>query len=177
MNTLVLERSTAQKSEALLDDAGIVTSGKIDRILVGIGPGSFAGIRSALAYAQGYAIGSGCAVVGLPSPCACATDGCIAVVGDARRGLFWIALLDGAQLAQPIFQVPLAELRGAVPENVVVVTPDAKRIEPILKETFGAAYGGEQLPTAEGLHRFAQQNPAALISEPLPLYLNPAVRD
>ncbi len=177
MNTLVLERSTNTRSEALLAETGAPTTGKIDRILVGIGPGSFAGIRSALAYAQGYAIGSGCEVVGLPSPCACATDGRIAVVGDARRGLFWIALLEEATLVKPVFQVTQADLGTAIPADMPVVTPDAKRIEGVLKEVFGAVYQGEQLPTAEGLHRFALRNSAALIKEPLPLYLNPAVRD
>ncbi len=177
MNTLVLERSTAAKSEALLDDAGNPTAETIDRILVGIGPGSFAGVRSALAYAQGYAIGSGCEVVGLPSPCACATEGAVAVVGDARRGLFWIALFDGFRLVTPVFQVVREDLTARIPLSVPVYSPDEARIGATLKELFADRYHGMVLPTAEGLHRFARHNPAALITEPLPLYLNPAVRN
>jgi hypothetical protein len=47
----------------------------------------------------------------------------------------------------------------------------------MLKEMFGDFYDGGRLPTAEGLQRFAEANPAALKSEPLPVYLNAAVRD
>jgi hypothetical protein len=42
---------------------------------------------------------------------------------------------------------------------------------------FGEFYDGGRLPTAEGLQRFAEANPAALKSEPPPVYLNAAVRD
>ena len=32
-------------------------------------------------------------------------------------------------------------------------------------------------PTSDGLKAFAEANPSALVAEPLPIYLNPAVRD
>ena len=41
---------------------------------------------------------------------------------------------------------------------------------------FGERYLGGQTPTGEGLGRFAEANPSALKPEPLPIYLNPAVR-
>ncbi|MGN0854362.1 MAG: tRNA (adenosine(37)-N6)-threonylcarbamoyltransferase complex dimerization subunit type 1 TsaB [Kiritimatiellia bacterium] len=148
-----------------------------DRIVVGTGPGSFAGIRAALAFAQGYAIGSGCAVLGLPSPCACApTEGPSAVVGDARRGLFWLALFDGTRLVRPIFQVVQEELEACIPQSAPVVSPDDVRIGGVLKELFAARYKGLCRPTAGALARYAVREPAMLKPEPLPLYLNPAVR-
>ena len=195
MKTLYIERSTGECRSGdwveKLDVEGV------QRIVVGTGPGSFAGIRSALAFAQGYALGAKCEVLGLPSPCAIAADYFasteqsnnrtieqsntssvpLAVVGDARRGKFWIALFDGFKLICDVFQVEQDLLNLRVPLGIKVVSPDDKRIGPLLKETFGERYLGERLPTAEGLQRFAEANPAILKSEPLPIYLNPAVRD
>lgn len=200
MNTLFIERSTDKATLALVKDgalaaeASLVSSGmnsgawvaetrdfigdrEISRIVVGTGPGSFAGIRAALAFAQGYAVGSGCTVEGLPSPCAFApAEGPLAVVGDARRGMYWIALFDGPRLVCDIFQVEGEMLHLRVPVGVKVVTPDAARIDSLLKETFGSDYAGGAAPTASGLARATLANPSLLVPEPLPVYLNPAVR-
>ncbi len=200
MNTLVIDRSTDLQSVAFVDGAGRVESRSFDgadcrsgdwtarvgeflagrrpeRIVAGTGPGSFAGIRAALAFAQGYAIGSGCEGAGLPSPCALAEGGRpVAVVGDARRGMFWIALFDGLRLVREVFQESREELALRVPRCAKIVSPDDRRIGSELKELFGDAYAGEALPTAEGLARFMLANPSALVREPLPIYLNPAVR-
>ena len=203
MTTLVVDRSTELQSLAIVEGGALVAETTLEgtdsrsgdwvvktrdflggrrpsRIVVGTGPGSFAGVRAALAFAQGWALGSECEVVGLPSPCADAREGGqLAVVGDARRGKFWLALFDGCNLVTPVFQVEGAEeLERRVPLSVRVVTPDAKRIGSVLKETFRGRYdesAGE--PTAAGLARAFIANPSLLKSEPLPLYLNPAVRD
>ena len=174
MKTLYIERSTGEcrdgKWVETLDLEGV------ERIVVGTGPGSFAGIRSALAFAQGYALATHCEVLGLPSACALADEGRLAVVGDARQGKFWIALLDGMNLEKDVFQVNQDELSGAVPGDYRVVTPDAKRIDGLLRGLFGERYLGGRTPTGEGLRRFAEANPSVLKPEPLPIYLNPAVR-
>ena len=174
MKTLYLERSTGEcrdgKWVETLDLEGV------ERIVVGTGPGSFAGIRSALAFAQGYALGRKCEVLGLPSACALAGEGCLAVVGDARQGKAWIALFDGYRLEKDVFQVNQEELIESVPVTCKVVTPDAKRLDGFLRETFGERYLGGRAPTSEGLRRFAEANPSVLKTEPLPIYLNPAVR-
>ena len=198
--TLVIERSTEKSSAALFDDGECIREAfvntlpgkggewvvkvrdflqdeKIERIVVGTGPGSFAGIRAALAFAQGYAIGSGCEVLGLPSPAAFAPDnGPLAVVGDARRGMYWIALFEGAKLIGSIFQTDAETLPKRVPLGVKIVTPDADRIDSFLKETFGDYYAGGVVPMASNLGKVANLNPSLLVSEPLPVYLNPAVR-
>ena len=177
MRTLYLERSVstgrngAWASELDLHD--------VDRIVVGIGPGSFAGIRSALAFAKGFAIGRSCEVLGLPSPCALAANHAeepLAVIGDARGGQYWIALFDGFKLVCPVFQVSKDELHLRVPLAAKVVTPDAARIDELLKEIFAERYLGGEVPTDDGLRRFAEANPKALQTDPLPIYLNPAVR-
>lgn len=190
MNTLYLERSTGNcRNGDWVEELDLTDVG---RIVVGTGPGSFAGIRAALAFAQGYAIGRRCEVLGLPSACAIAAqvyaDGGqgsvplaegsvpLAVVGDARRGMAWVALFKGYALECDVFQVKQEELAAAVPAGCRVTTPDAQRIDGLLRETFGERYLGGQAPTAEGLRRFAEANPALLKPEPLPIYLNPAVR-
>ena len=190
MKTLYIERSTGECRDGnwveALDLEGV------ERIVVGTGPGSFAGIRSALAFAQGYALGKKCEVLGLPSACACAAQILssshppsliphpsslhIAVIGDARQGKAWVALFDGFKLERDAFQVKQDELKGTVPVDCVVTTPDEKRIEGLLRETFGERYLGGQTPTCEGLRLFAEACPSILRTEPLPIYLNPAVR-
>ena len=195
MKTLYIERSCGGGRDGSwteqLDLEGV------ERIVVGTGPGSFAGIRAALAFAQGYALGRPCEVLGLPSPCAVAAqfylsngksilkgvrpfldgrNGKLAVVGDARRGKIWIALFDGYSLVRDVFQVDSDDLLGSVPSECPVVTVDEARIGEKLKATFGERYLGGQTPTAEGLQTFAEANPAMLVREPLPIYLNPAVR-
>jgi len=176
MKTLYIERSTGECRNGDWVERLDLTE-RPDRIVVGTGPGSFAGIRSALAFAQGYALGSGCEVLGLPSACALADGGRVAVVGDARRGKAWVALFDGFALAKDIFQIGQAQLATVVPPDYVVMTPDGARIDALLRETFGDRYRGGAEPTVEGLRRFVEVNPAILRSEPLPIYLNPAVRD
>lgn len=174
MKTLYIERSTGECRDG--DWTEKLDLDGVGRIVVGVGPGSFAGIRSALAFAQGYALGRKCEVLGLPSACALAGDGKVVVVGDARRGLAWIALFDGFVPCKEVFQVKAEELGEAVPPGYSVVTPDEHRIGELLSSVFGERFVGGRVPTAEGLQRFAEANPSVLKPEPLPLYLNPAVR-
>ena len=178
MKTLYIERSTGECRNGnwveKLDLDGV------ERIVVGTGPGSFAGIRSAIAFAQGFALGRKCEVLGLPSACAVAAEvgeSPLAVVGDARRGKFWIALFEDMNLVCPVFQVEQDLLHLRVPQGAKVATPDEERIGALLKETFGERYVGGVKPTEKGLRAFAVANPSALAPEPLPIYLNPAVRD
>lgn len=66
------------------------TCGAPDLLAVGVGPGSYAGIRIAIATALGLKAASRARVVGLPSICAidCAE---YCVIGDARRNSFFFA--------------------------------------------------------------------------------------
>ena len=194
MKTIYIERSTGRGRDG--DWVDKLDLDGVDRIVVGTGPGSFAGIRSAIAFAQGYALGRPCEVLGLPSPCAVAAkvyaseEGCqrLAVVGDARCGKLWIAVFNGFNLERDVFQVDKAEIASAVGSlsggPYRVVTPDQERIGGLLEEAFGGCqalgqtpqYIGGQTPDADGLRLFAEANPAILKPEPLPIYLNPAVR-
>ena len=164
MNLLAIDRSTDTQSVAVAKDGKIaarVFAGldsrsaewpvkvrdfvaanglsvqDLDVILVGQGPGSFAGIRSALAFAQGLALPAGKRVVGLPSTLALTRDGArTAVVGDARRDRYWVIVYDGVQTVKDFTLVAKDELASAVPEHCAVVTPDGARIEPLLQAVF-----------------------------------------
>ncbi len=201
MTTLTIDRSTEVQSLALEIDGSLARDAVLegadsrsgdwvrrveeflggvrpDRIVAGTGPGSFAGIRAALAFAQGWALGSECKVFGLPSACAFALpDGPSAVVGDARRGSYWVALFDGPKLALPVFLADAETLPKRVPLSAPVFSPDAKRIGSFLEETFGERWRKEpSAPLASGLAKAYLANPDLLVKEPLPIYLNPAVR-
>jgi tRNA threonylcarbamoyl adenosine modification protein YeaZ len=62
-------------------------------IAVGLGPGSYAGVRIAIAAAMGLSLASGAPMVGLPSVAALAC-GKYAAIGDARRDTFYWTLVE-----------------------------------------------------------------------------------
>ncbi len=88
--------------ETLLDDLLQSTGTKletIDELVVGLGPGSFSGIRTALAFAKGLSLPAGTPLRGFPSAAAMAREFFrntpeatrAFVVGDARRDTVWLA--------------------------------------------------------------------------------------
>lgn len=63
-----------------------------ERIIVGLGPGSYAGVRIAISAATGLASMARSQLVGYPSVAALATPSLkYAVIGDARRNSFFLA--------------------------------------------------------------------------------------
>jgi tRNA threonylcarbamoyladenosine biosynthesis protein TsaB len=85
--------------EAALAQAGWNRS-QLDRIAVGIGPGSFTGLRVGIAIAQGLSEGLEVPLVGVPSLLAMALavpaehEGCRCVLIDARKGELFAAVYD-----------------------------------------------------------------------------------
>ena len=62
-----------------------------DVIVVGLGPGSYAGVRIAIAAATGLRLAGSARLIGLPSVCAIETDeDKFCVIGDARRESFFL---------------------------------------------------------------------------------------
>lgn len=207
MNILVIDRSTDTQSVAVASDGKVVgrvfasmdarsaewplkireflasqdlTVNDLDQVLVGQGPGSFAGIRAALAFAQGLALGNTrktTQVVGLPSTLALSRDGArTAVVGDARRDRYWVVVYDGVVCIQDFTLVTKDELASSVPDHCAVVTPDGARIETLLQGVFGHHYKGSLVPLAQRLAEIVVAHPELARPEPLPIYLQPAVR-
>lgn len=95
---------TAQRSHnaqlfAPLAEALASAGDQLDLIVVGTGPGSYTGVRIAIAAAHGIALSRQVPVIGLPSICAPSTGlQNYRVIGDARRGMFYIARVRGARL-------------------------------------------------------------------------------
>lgn len=91
--------------------------GRPDAIVVGLGPGSYAGTRIAIATAIGLQAAQGSDLFGLPSICGIATDAReYCVVGDARRQSFFFARIRQRQLAGKIGLCPEDELRQRLSE-------------------------------------------------------------
>ena len=95
--------------------------GSPDTIIVGLGPGSYAGTRIAISAAIGLQAASKARLLGLPSICAIENrDYC--VIGDARRQSFFFArirnqkLIEGPSLfSEAALQSKLDALRDDVP--------------------------------------------------------------
>jgi tRNA threonylcarbamoyladenosine biosynthesis protein TsaB len=84
--------------EMLLDTAGLRLR-ELDRLAVGIGPGSFTGVRIAIAYAKSLAYGAGIPLVGVSSYDALEPEAAplpVLTVVRGRRGVICARLRDGS---------------------------------------------------------------------------------
>jgi|SRR5437870_1293733 len=141
--------------------------GKPDRIVVGLGPGSYAGIRIAISAAIGLQAACNAQLVGLPSICAidCEADE-YCVIGDARRQSFFFTRLCENDLIEgpTLFEENELQARlGAIQPEVPIFSS-----EPL------AHFDRLQLryPSAELLARLAQNEGHSFASPPLePMYL------
>jgi tRNA threonylcarbamoyladenosine biosynthesis protein TsaB len=146
MKILALELSTARGSLAWLDgeiedgrewpndrknsspffeNLNAITKkfGGPDTIIVGLGPGSYAGTRIAISAAIGLQLSSGARLTGVPSICAIQCDAReYCAVGDARRKSFFVAHIRGHELvegpmlfSQAELQVKLESLEPRIP--------------------------------------------------------------
>ena len=105
--TFTSERSHNSQLFAPLGKALECCAGKLARIIVGLGPGSYTGARIGIAAAQGIAMTHNVAVIGLPSLVSVEAPNCI-VCGDARRGRFFTAEIREGKLVNEIMQYDMA---------------------------------------------------------------------
>jgi tRNA threonylcarbamoyl adenosine modification protein YeaZ len=142
MTRLAIECSTARGSVALADGSGAVlwrtafiagrghggqlflalaealrlageaAAGDLAEVVVGLGPGSYSGVRQAIAAATGLSAARGALLHGVPSSLALETDApAYQAVGDGRRGTFYYTAAErGACMAGP----ELLESRAAL---------------------------------------------------------------
>jgi tRNA threonylcarbamoyladenosine biosynthesis protein TsaB len=92
-----------KNSAVFFENLNVVTNkfGLPDVIVVGLGPGSYAGTRIAVSAAIGLQSASGARLIGFPSICAiegAEADYC--VIGDARRKSFFFARISGNELTE-----------------------------------------------------------------------------
>ena len=96
---------------------------EIEVIAVGLGPGSYTGIRAAIAIAQGWQLARGIKLLGVSSVEAIAAQaqaekifGRVNVVIDAQRNEFYLAAYeisaDGGKEIEPLKILPLAEIQS-----------------------------------------------------------------
>ncbi|MGC4016886.1 MAG: tRNA (adenosine(37)-N6)-threonylcarbamoyltransferase complex dimerization subunit type 1 TsaB [Luteolibacter sp.] len=147
----------------------------IGLVLVGSGPGSYSGTRVGIAAAQGVALAAGCPVVAVPSILAApsvATGACM-VVGDARRGSYWISRVeDGCVAREP--ELIDGEHFSRELAGVAAVT-----FETAARDPFPAGLEiSREIPTARLLWEAWQRSPESerarwAAEAPQPLYLRP----
>ncbi len=202
MKILALEFSSNQRSVAVLDSAAgtsaaaevVETGGRstqalgmieealrqaqvereqLDCLTVGLGPGSYTGIRAAISVAQGWQLATPIKLIGISSADAVAAEahatglrGQVAVVIDAQRNEFYLAIYDlggaGWQELNPLRLATLAEA-GAITEGTLVIGPEVTRWFP---------QGRLVLPRAAQLAQMAQHRTDFVAGELLePIYL------
>jgi tRNA threonylcarbamoyladenosine biosynthesis protein TsaB len=165
MTILALEFSSAQRSVAISRDGrllgeAIETGGRsvaafgmiedvlarakiereaVEAIAVGLGPGSYTGIRAAIALAQGWQLARAIKTMGFSSVAAMAmlaqsreVFGKINVVVDAQRGEFYLATYDISKTAcveiSPLKILPLAELQTRAKNGEIFIGPEAEHL-------------------------------------------------
>jgi tRNA threonylcarbamoyladenosine biosynthesis protein TsaB len=200
MTILALEFSSAQRSVAVARDglvlaetseAGgrgmnafgmmekVLASAKIGRaeiecLAVGLGPGSYTGIRVALAIAQGWQLATGVKLLGISSvECLAAQaqaekmSGRVNVVVDAQRGEFYLAAYevsaDGVKEVAPLKIVAATEAASRAGTGEILTGPEATRWFPS---------GVNLFPQAARLAMLAAQRSVFVAGEMLePVYL------
>jgi tRNA threonylcarbamoyladenosine biosynthesis protein TsaB len=123
--------------EAVLREVGLERE-QIDVIAVGLGPGSYTGIRAALSIAQGWQLARGVKLLGTSSAECLAAQalsekifGRVNVVIDAQRNEFYRAAYEISQSAckeiEPLQIMGLAEIESRVNADDILIGPEATR--------------------------------------------------
>ena len=140
MKILALELSTSRGSLAWLDDevelarewpndrknsaaffenleAMTKKVGNPECIVVGLGPGSYAGTRIAISAAIGLQVSSGARLIGFPSISVMECDADeYCVIGDARRKSFFFARIRGHEVLEGPMLYSESEMKGKLDE-------------------------------------------------------------
>ena len=112
---------------------------EIEVLAVGLGPGSYTGIRAAIAVAQGWQLARGVKVLGVNSAEALAAQaqaekilGRVNVAIDAQRGEFYLAMWEISATARrevaPLKIVAAAELQARLAAGDICVGPEMKTV-------------------------------------------------
>lgn len=147
--------------EEVLRRAGVERE-QVESLAVGLGPGSYTGIRAAIALAQGWQLGRGVNLQGLSSAHCLAAEahsggltGSIAVVIDAQRGEFYLANYElsssGWRELEPLRLASRATVEDCGQKGAVLVGPEVSRWFPQGRTVFprAATLGKLALNSAE----------------------------
>jgi tRNA A37 threonylcarbamoyladenosine modification protein TsaB len=152
--SIVLEQSFRGSAElANLADSAIKEIDQLDEIVAGIGPGSYTGLRVAIATALGIKLAIGCRTFGCPSVLGYPEENYV-VVGDARRGACFLAeIRDGKMAALPRLlpkadiaaEVAKASLPQVFASTPVAELPDVEVVLPQARYLLGREQSYEEL--------------------------------
>jgi tRNA threonylcarbamoyl adenosine modification protein YeaZ len=123
---------------------------QMDCIAIGLGPGSYTGIRSAISIAQGWQLARPIKSLGVSSADAIAAQaqtegatGRVHVIIDAQRGEFYIATYDlaadGAREVEPLRIVKAAEVTQRANAGETLIGPEVTKWFPAGKTVFPRA--------------------------------------
>jgi tRNA threonylcarbamoyl adenosine modification protein YeaZ len=152
----------------------------VDCFAVGRGPGAFSGMRISFSVANSLAAPGGKPVYALNSGAALAAQiGATrtVVVGDARRNKVWAGVFSGSELESEFQLMERDELKGFVPPDALVVSPDHDRLDELLAGFRIMESAGPVFPSAGKLGQLVfQRLEKEVESEPFePLYMHPPV--
>lgn len=140
------------------------------KIVVGLGPGSYAGIRIAVSAAIGLEVAARADLVGYPSVCAMPDQaGDYIVIGDARRHSFFFVRVKNRAVAGEYELLSEEELWHRIDQHpgVRILSSD---FPPQLQPRVEQAY-----PSAEILGQLAGEKRLSFVGSPLePIYLREA---
>jgi tRNA threonylcarbamoyladenosine biosynthesis protein TsaB len=115
----------------------------VGQLVVGVGPGSYTGVRIAISAAQGWQLATGATCVGvnsLENLARSVTDRILLAV-DAQRGEFASAWAEAGRLLEPIRLRSKDELLGRLGQGEWVGGPDLERLLPGARPLFPTAAG------------------------------------
>ena len=159
--------------EAALARAGLERE-QIECVAIGTGPGSYTGIRTAIALGQGWQLGRGIKLLGVSSVDCLAAQahaeglrGPVTVIVDAQRQEFYRATYaleaEGVRPTGPLQLAPRAALQACAAAGAVVIGPAAARWVPQARDRF---------PDAATVARLAARRTDFLSGDRLePIYL------
>jgi tRNA threonylcarbamoyladenosine biosynthesis protein TsaB len=180
MKILALEFSSPQRSVAVVQPGGFhetlgakepfamieealrdakLEREQIDCLALGLGPGSYTGIRSAISIAQGWQLARPIKLLGVSSAEAIATQaqaegatGRVHVIVDAQRGEFYLASYDlapsGQRETEPLQIVSATEVSQRADGGGTLIGPEVTRWFPAGKTVFPRAATLGQLALA-----------------------------
>lgn len=138
--------------------------GMPERIVVGLGPGSYAGTRIAISAAIGLQAATGAELFGLPSVCGFEMSGEYVLIGDARRQSFWCARICEQECVEGPSLMSADEISNRL--EMLSLPVFSSEILPAFPQATLAH------PSAMMLARLAKRNFPQLVRPPLePLYL------
>jgi tRNA threonylcarbamoyladenosine biosynthesis protein TsaB len=159
------DRSQSSELFPMLERARAL-SPQFDLIAVGLGPGSYAGVRITIAAALGLSCATGAQLVGVPSVAALETEAQRYIaIGDARRDTFYFTRVDDGACAEGPLLLNAEELQSKLASHPELPVFSPAPVPSIARATVA-------LPLAKILARLASAARSIVQRDNLePLYL------